>query len=134
MIRQVGSWFVVAAMAASGCGNPAEFTALAGEYRMTKLVVTEDGSSRDFLALGMRATLILRTDGTTDGSFTSPRIAGLEDDTPFDFDLAGRYRVRGDSVALDHQADTFLKDAPLVREAGRLRATLTGVDAMFERQ
>ena len=119
---------------ASGCGDPTGAEALAGEYQMTILLLKEGTDDIDLMALGMRATFVLLPNGSTKGFFRSPGTDGLDDNRPFDHDLTGTYVIDRNTVVLTHEADTFLRDAPLLIEGSRLRSTYPDLDAVFERR
>ncbi len=90
------------------------------------LVTTTDGSTgttTDQLARGASIVLNLAADGSTSGRLFAPAGAGEDG---IDADLTGTWSADGDRVSLAHDADTFLRDMTLVRDAD----TLSG-SAMF---
>ena len=87
---------------------------------------TKSGVTVDQAARGAEIRLVLATNGTTSGSLVVPDVE-LEDgerDT-FVADLAGTWRVEGNTVRLTHDADTFLRDMPLVVNGNRLEGDRT---------
>ena len=98
--------------------------AVAGSYvssaatPATVLTTTEVGETIDWLAQGAVLTLELRANGTTAGRLMVPGMD--EDGGDFDVDLTGTWTLQGDTIHLDHEADTFLRDMPLRVEGNRL--------------
>jgi hypothetical protein len=108
------SVFLAAALACDDPTGPS-VEAVAGTYTATQLTTTESGVTTNQLAAGVSITLTLNANGTTSGRFIMPG--------ELDADLTGTWTLSGNSVNLDHSADTFLRDMPLLVLRG---ATLVG--------
>lgn len=112
-------------LALAACDNPAASAArsAAGTYQARTFQVVADGEGADLLAGGARIDLELRRDGTTAGRLLVP---GLDEDGgDMDESLAGSWTQRGDTVRLQHAADTFLRDMPLLVRGRRLEGDHT---------
>ncbi len=80
-----------------------------GNYSTTAFNLTENGILTDILAEGSYINLNLLVDGTTSGPFFIPKtITG--DSLDIDLSLEGTIAIVNDSVALQHNADTFIRD------------------------
>ena len=97
---------VSATYLASSSTQTAEFT------------TTQDGETVDWLASGGILELELAADGTTSGRIFVPGMD--EGGGDFDEDLAGTWDLEADTVHLDHDADTFLRDMPFQVNGDRL--------------
>jgi hypothetical protein len=114
------------ALAVAACENPAAGNAAAripGDYHARTFQIVADGESADLLAGGARIDLQLRADGSTDGRLLIPGMD--EDGGDMDESLAGTWTLRGDTVRLQHAADTFLRDMPLLARGRRLEGDHT---------
>lgn len=99
---------------AAGCKGSSEPP---GSYRATTLVTTTNGQATDHLANGSTITLVLTPEGTTSGHAIIAPSGGVG---ALDEDLTGTWATIGDSVNLDHRADTFLRDMPLKLDGNTL--------------
>lgn len=82
---------------------------VAGSYEATTLTVTDDGTTTDALEEGASIALTLDGDGTTSGTFVVPGSMSESGEEEM-HDLEGAWSLQGGNVALDHEADTFLRD------------------------
>jgi hypothetical protein len=132
MTRIAISTFVLLAVTACWRSGTEPLTPhdVAGDYVATRLVTTTAGVSTDQLAAGAAITLTLRTNGTTSGTIFAP--GGGEDGGDFEADLEGTWTLRGDTVQLAHEADTFLRDMPLIASGKELRGDETFGDTRVE--
>ena len=118
----------------NGPGNASTRERLAGSYVASIPVsggaafgtlvfsTTQNGVAVDRVAQGAEITLQLASDGTTSGSMVIPNVE-LDDSGElgtFVANLAGTWRLDGNTVSLSHDADTFLRDMPLTVKADRL--------------
>lgn len=98
-----------------------------GTYVAVSFTVTVDGVTDDVLQQGGSIELVLEQDGSTGGRLFVPE--GDEGGSDFDADLAGTWTVNQDTVFLEHEADTFLRDTPLaIASGGRLVGDFTTVE------
>jgi len=80
-----------------------------GNYSTTAFKLTENGTLTDILAEGGYINLNLLVDGTTSGQFFIPKtITG--DSLDINLSLEGTFTIVNDSVAFQHNADTFIRD------------------------
>lgn len=123
--------------AASGkCPSPKPAAQIAGTYELTRFTFrqlewTEDGETREISELydvadwlgegGAVFELTLNPDGTTAGRFYVPPTPG-EEGSGIDVDLAGSWRLDGDTVAIDITADALFDLLPYTFADGRLTA------------
>jgi hypothetical protein len=104
--------------------SSAAMAALAGEYAASgslgaiSLTTEEDGETIDWLAAGASVQLRLTADGKTTGRLFIP--GGDEDGGDMDEDLAGSWTLESNTVHLDHESDTFIRDMPFRVEGARL--------------
>lgn len=112
-------------LALAACENPAGSAAarVPGDYHARTFQIAADGESADMLAAGARIDLVLREDGSTQGRLLIPGMD--EDGGDMDESLAGTWTLRADTVRLQHDADTFLRDMPLLARGRRLEGDRT---------
>lgn len=115
---------ITLAFSAAACSDddPVEPTPLtmkdvAGTYvasgEVGSLIITgEDDETIDLLEQGAEIEIELDADGTTAGQLFVPE--GDEDGSDLEADLAGTWTLKGDTVQLKHDADTFLRDMKFV--------------------
>ncbi|HEX2189472.1 MAG TPA: hypothetical protein VHG51_11265 [Longimicrobiaceae bacterium] len=119
-----------AALLLAACESPTEpptVASVAGEYTATQFDVTTADEVIHPLRSGGELDLTLRADGTTAGRLFLPGMD--EDGGDMDADLAGSWTLRGDTVRLRHDADTFLRDVDFIAQGRRLEATHAFGDA-----
>lgn len=105
--------------------------ALAGSYHASSaayaasvFTLTQNGSTRDLLAEGGVLDLTLRDDMRTSGRIF---VAGADEGGgDFDQNLSGGWSVANDTVRVEQQADTFLRDIPLVLHGNLLSGEFSG--------
>ncbi|HZD06265.1 MAG TPA: hypothetical protein VE173_15245 [Longimicrobiales bacterium] len=120
-----------AACSDDGGVGPRDLTVVAGSYTAEgpfgaiTFITTEAGSSEetDWLARGASIVLDLKADGTTGGRLYVP--GADEDGGDMDEDLTGTWSLTNGRVALDHEADTFLRDMDYTLEGNRLKGEET---------
>ncbi len=105
--------------------EPAALTAedVVGTYHATTFTTQEAGNTTDLLAAGASITLVMNANFTTAGRLFVP--GGNEDGSDFDADLTGTWTLSGQTVDLDHPADTFLRDMSLTADGSRLTGQAT---------
>lgn len=111
-LKRFGHLTLVAATlgAATACDDPLiSEEEVAGAYEVTRLLVTEDGSTFDALEMETNLEIVLHEDGTTTGHFFFPSDEG-EEDSGVDADLTGTWDLEDGRLTFDHEADTFLRD------------------------
>lgn len=128
-LRQLRAMLAAAALSVTvACdgerGGGPDTAGLAGTYTATSFTTESGGTSTDQLAAGATVLLQLNPQGTTAGRLFLPNAE--EGGGDFEADLTGSWRVQGNSVELDHAADTFLRDMSLVMSGSTL-----GGEAMF---
>ncbi|MEO8452023.1 MAG: hypothetical protein ABI647_19690 [Gemmatimonadota bacterium] len=108
-----------------GCSDsPLEPADVVGTYNASEFTVTLNGVPRDVLALGGLVTIVLNSDGTTTGRFTTPAVAGLST-VPVDESMEGTYTLQSsDRVRFVQAASTLITDLFFVYHRGP--ATLNG--------
>lgn len=114
----VNGFALLAALLIAGCENsvdPGESPA--DSYVASTLVTTGDGVLTDHIANGSSINLTLTPQGTTSGSM---HIEAWGSEPDFDADLTGTWTISGLIVDLNHTADTFLRDIPLVFDGAAL--------------
>jgi hypothetical protein len=125
--RPLWSRFVTAGLSAAmlaACGNgfsPSVDT-VSGPYTASELTLKSGTQTTDLLAAGASLTLTLlgenATGGTAGGRLFVP--GGDEDGSDLDLSLEGTWSLAGDKVTLEHEADSFLRDLPLIVSENRL--------------
>lgn len=118
---------VFGACGESGTGpDPVERSEVVGSYEATTFRTTEDGSTTDLLAQGASLDFSLRSDGTTDGRLFVP--GGAEGGGDLDASMVGTWSfdTSGDTVRLDQDADTFVRDMPFRAERASGGVRLVG--------
>jgi hypothetical protein len=117
------------ALAFLGCDSDDPFTPsvdnVAGTYTATTFTTTAAGVTTDHLAAGASVELTLSADGSTSGRLFVPD-AG-EEGGDFEANLVGSWTIDDQSVVLDHDADTFLRDVTFTAARNRLTAERTFV-------
>ena len=120
----------------SGCDaiedGPVTNVDVPGQYEAAVFEADIDGNVVDVLAAGGALTITLREDGTVAGRLLIPEALadGEEGDLPF----AGTYFVFGNNVRIDHEADTFVRDAVWIYADGGLQASSGGITVHLERE
>jgi len=92
-------------------------------YGSLTLTTTADGVTTNWLAAGARVELELRADGSTAGRLYIP--GADKGGADMDESLAGSWTLKGTTIQLAHEADTFLRDMPLTVHADRLEGDST---------
>ena len=101
-----------------GPGDPPTMSAIAGDYEATQFTA----NGEDVLALGATLSLTLGADGSVAGTLDVPPAAG----GPFQADMAGTYTLSGNSLTIDQDADTFVRDATWTWSNGVLSGSWSG--------
>ena len=101
------------------CGEdqPAAPPNIVGSYT-TAFTVTKGGTTTSVLAQGGALALVLNPQGATGGYLHIP--GSVTGDVDEDDDLTGTWTRSGNTVKLDHTAETFLRDMPLTIQGGSL--------------
>lgn len=120
--RVVGAAFVTLLLAAcaDSPSDPGVLTVKAvagvygasGEFGAFTLTSLSSGEVTDWLDAGASISLRLNADGTTEGELFLP--GASENGNDLEADLTGTWQLAGNVVTLDNDADTFLRDMPLM--------------------
>jgi hypothetical protein len=114
-LMAIGCALSIGAVACSD--DPVSPSEVQGSYAASFFQVTENGTTTNVLSAGGTVTLELTASGTTTGQIHVPSIAGQP---AFDADLAGTWAIEDETVQLQHNADTFLRDMDLVLDGDKL--------------
>ncbi|MEX2531753.1 MAG: hypothetical protein WD960_13375 [Gemmatimonadota bacterium] len=100
-----------------------------GNFGAITFTLTEAGSTEvvDLLEAGSSLVIHLREDGTTSGRLFV--VGGDDDGSDFDADLTGTWTLQNGIVSFQHEADTFIRDAPFDYDGGVLSSEETFSDA-----
>lgn len=96
---------------------------VAGVYAATTFTSTTNGATTNHLAEQAQILIVLHTDGSTEGQLFVP--GGNDDGSDVNEELTGIWTLSGSTVALDHTADTFLRDMPFTVSGTRLLGDVT---------
>lgn len=124
-------WFVIALLlvTATACGDstgPEQLTmaSVAGVYHANpdngEITTSQGATTTDWIAAGGSIYLELHADGGTTGQIFIP---GAGEDGDLQADLEGSWSLRGSTVELSHDADTFLRDMSLQVRGDRLEGS-----------
>ena len=105
---------LLAAVTLGACGDdgPTLPAATSGAYEATRFIVTEGGADVDVLAAGGYLDIVLTPRGVTAGTLFLPDVISGEGNV--EFDLAGTWTQRGNTVTFRNSVDTFVRDMPFV--------------------
>ena len=126
-------WCALLIWAAAGWCDGCPLQDIAGRYHASEMRLTRAGNEVDLLAEGAR--LVIRLDpfdssqGTTDGSLLLPA-AYTESGTTETESLLGRYWYDSttDTVAFDHDSDSFLPYLSWQVEGAALKGTFSAAN------
>lgn len=99
-----------------------------GNYSTIAFNLTENGTSTDILAEGGHININLLIDRTTTGQFFIPKtISG--DSLDINLSLEGTFVIVNDSVAFQHNADTFIRDIKWAFQENKLTGRFSSSSA-----
>lgn len=115
--------------------DPPTMTKVAGTYvaseKTGKLtLISEDDEEIDLLAEGAEIKIELDKDGTASGRIFVPAVG--DDEEELEVDLDGSWTLKGDTVRLSHDTETFLHELSLRVKNGKLEGSGKFLGAAIE--
>lgn len=119
-IIALATLFPLLAVMACGSDNSTgpDMDDVSGAYDATTFTASALGTDHDLLQSGASIHLVLEADGTTTGRLIVPA-SDLTGES-VDADLAGTWSLKGSTVTLSQDADTFIRDVPLTVDGSQL--------------